>query len=174
MMRALLPLLLSTAFALPGPAPTPEPVPVAPAAPAEAPATAAAEATLAPTPAAAAVVPRADPTAIWVGVNKDGSPTATVTPHQTLVNGQLTLADAPPYELTGSVFTWLEHMRKTTSTGSRRPAPTGKGKTGAFAKCFKEGQSSPFCEPVEGGNVMIVGKTYYGSFPPSAFPKLKA
>lgn len=162
MMRALLlPLLLSTALALPGPAPTPEPHP---AEPAGAPVTAAAEATGAPTPAAAAIVPRADPTAIWVGVNKDGSPTATVTPHQTLVNGHLTLADAPPYELTGSEFTWLEHMRKTTSTGSRRPAPTGKGKTGAFAKCFKEGQDSPFCEPVEGGSVLRVGKTYYGAF----------
>ncbi|KAL2106762.1 hypothetical protein VUR80DRAFT_6232 [Thermomyces stellatus] len=60
-------------------------------------------------------------------------------------------------------------MRKTTSTGSRRPAPTGKGKTGAFAKCFREGQDSPFCEPAEGGSMLRVGKTYYITWDPKFF-----
>ena len=163
-MRGLLRLLplLPAAIAYPGPVPTaaePNAVPTAttPAVVARA------EPTVAPTPAAPAVAiaPRVEPTAIWVGVNKDGSPTATVTPHQTIIDGRLTLVDAPPYELTGTVFTWVEQMRQTTSTGSRRPAPTGKGKTGAFPKCFKAGEESPFCEPVRDGSIMRVGKNYY-------------
>lgn len=170
-MRAALLALLPAALGLPGPVPTPDPHPAAPAQPA---ATAAAEPTLAPTDAPAAVLaPRADPTAIWVGVDKDGSPTMTMTPHQTIVDGRLTLADAPPYELTGTVFSYVQHLRKTTSTGSRRPAPTGKGKTGAFSKCFAKDEVSPFCEPLPGGK-MLAGKTYYSSFlplnPPTSQP----
>lgn len=163
-MRAALLALLPAALGLPGAVPTPDPHPAGPAQPA---ATAAAEPTLAPTDAPAAVIaPRADPTAIWVEVDKNGSPTVTMTPHQTIVDGRLTLADAPPYELTGSVFSYVEHLRKTTSTGSRRPAPTGKGKTGAFSKCFAKDDKSPWCEPLAGGK-MLAGKTYYSSFLPS-------
>lgn len=117
-----------------------------------------------PTPAVAAdqaLVPRAEPTDIWVAIDKDGSPTTTVTPHMTTISGTPTLADAPPYELTGTVFTWVDKMQKTTSTGSRKPAPTGKGKAGSFPKCFTKDKTTPFCEPVSGGT-LYVGKTYYG------------
>ncbi|SPO07637.1 uncharacterized protein DNG_10332 [Cephalotrichum gorgonifer] len=114
----------------------------------------------APTAEPAPIVPRAEATAIWVAIDKDGSPTTTATPYQTTIDGTPTLVDAPPYELTGTVFTWVDHLQKTTSTGSRKPGPTGKGKSGTFVKCFSKHETSPFCEPVNEGQ-LLVGNTYY-------------
>jgi Psg1-like protein len=108
--------------------------------------------------------PRADPTAIWVSVDDDGTPVTTATPQETTVSGTPTLADAPPLEVTGTVFTVTEDLRLVTSTGSPLPAPTGsKDPSGAFARCFrkKDDEFAPFCDPAPGSQ-LFVGNTYYG------------
>lgn len=99
----------------------------------------------------------------WVFVDSDGK-ASTVTATVTSRNGALSTISAPPYMLTGSVFTVTRDGTVETSTGTP-PPPTATAESGAggyFAVCHnKEGTDSPFCQPRRDSELSL-GKTYYG------------
>ncbi len=101
----------------------------------------------------------------WVSIGSGGQPT-TVTATVTTKSGALATISAPPYLLTGSVFTVTRDGQVSTSTGSP-PPPTAtetNGAGGSFAVCHNnEGNDSPFCQPRRASELSL-GKVYYGMY----------
>ncbi|TDZ13549.1 hypothetical protein C8035_v004337 [Colletotrichum spinosum] len=127
----------------------------------------------APGPTLAARAAVLAPTAAWVSVAKDGTPT-TVTPLQTTISGTPALASAAPNALTGTVFTFTDYKlaKVSTSTG-KPPVPTANGKNGAgaFAPCSNtDGDFAPFCDP-EKGSTLYTESTYYVTWDSSVLIK---
>lgn len=112
---------------------------------------------------AAALEKRAEPTAAWVTVDDEMQPATTYTPSYTTVDGTTSLIDAPPHDLTASVYTYTSWGKIHTSTGEPpNPQATGKHGEGVFARCYnKDGDNAPFCSPYA-NSTLDVKNTYFG------------
>ncbi|PHH51505.1 hypothetical protein CFIMG_000179RA [Ceratocystis fimbriata CBS 114723] len=113
----------------------------------------------------------APPMAVWVEVDADGQPVKTHTPSQTVIDGTTSLLDAPPYEITGTVFT--EYHPDRTVYATRLPQPKSDG-SGAFPLCTATAgaDGSPFCWPRE-GDTLFVDTQYYIIWDPKLFDEKK-
>ncbi|KLP02986.1 uncharacterized protein Y057_9789 [Fusarium fujikuroi] len=124
---------------------------------------------------AAALEKRAEPTAAWVTVDDEMQPATTYTPSYTTVDGTTSLIDAPPHDLTASVYTYTSWGKIHTSTGEPpNPQATGKHGEGVFARCYnKDGDSAPFCSPYA-NSTLDVKNTYFVTWDPDYFNKTKS
>jgi len=102
---------------------------------------------------------RADPTAPWVSVDREGQPASTYTPSVTTIDGTTSVVNGAPHDITASLYTFTNRGYIIYSTGSPPPpAPTHNSGAGAFARCYN--QTGLVCDPPE-GSVLNPKRTYY-------------
>ncbi|KAL2752001.1 hypothetical protein ACRALDRAFT_2055494 [Sodiomyces alcalophilus JCM 7366] len=88
---------------------------------------------------------------IWISVDADGT-AHTITPTTDVVGGVTTTIDAPPYSLTGRIFTITQTDGVVTTSSGNPPPPRATdsdGGRGYFNPCRGNANSaiSPFCTP---------------------------
>ncbi|KAK3309933.1 uncharacterized protein B0T15DRAFT_18681 [Chaetomium strumarium] len=105
---------------------------------------------------------------LWVTVDESGVP-RTVTPVLTTISGTPTLLNAPPHDVTATVWTKHPYGEVTTITGPARPKATNDKGAGAFAACRNiDGEFKPFCMP-KNNDVYYPGSTHYITWDPAFF-----
>ncbi|KAH6689680.1 hypothetical protein F5X68DRAFT_274778 [Plectosphaerella plurivora] len=127
----------------------------------------------APFSSASAIEPRQQqpPGRPWISIDSTGE-AHTFTRHVTTSNGAVATADAQPYSLTNTVFTYTTGSTTTTSTGSALPprATDSSGGRGYFIQCMGGSASNvqPFCQPQNNARFYI-DIPYYITWDRSAF-----
>jgi hypothetical protein len=109
---------------------------------------------------------------LWVTVDESGIP-RTVTPVLTTISGTPILLNAPPHDVTATVWTKHPYGEPTTITGPPRPKPTSGNGAGAFAACHNgtHGEFKPFCLP-KNNDVYYPGSSHYSKTSPPALSLL--